>query len=207
MNEFLKELELLNQYFGVWAFGIVGLAFLLMIPVNYLSKVLLKSEKMQRLRKTLSAISVYIISMIVVMFFTAVIARKEITLAYVLSTCVPVGFMAQVLWAITKFAKEYGIDTMLEAIAKSNEFKNALIGMGVDKKIVNLIETDIKNSEYKNIDEFLKEELEITKKIRTKLNGFIAENELDNAIKLCIKEIKKSIPEKKEVVVSVAKEV
>lgn len=186
--------KLLFNSFGWYSICLVVATTLIMIPVSILLKKIFKSEGTQRLRKTISAVMVYAVSIGVVAAVTAIFKLRVITFDYLISTCIPVGLLAMFLWAIIKIVRDYGFKPLLKLITKSKAWKEGIYDLGVDKKVVDLV--------VKNADEYLKD-IDITKaenllesttalsrRIAIEINGFIGEegnvteitNKLVNAI-------------------------
>ena len=186
--------KLLFNSFGWYSICLVVATTLIMIPVSILLKKIFKSEGTQRLRKTISAVMVYAVSLGVVASVTAIFKLRVITFDYLISTCIPVGLLAMFLWAIIKIVRDYGFKQLLKLITKSKAWKEGIYDLGVDKKVVDLV--------IKNADEYLKD-IDITKaenllesttvlsrKIAIEINGFVGEegnvteitNKLVNAI-------------------------
>ena len=186
--------KLLFNSFGWYSICLVVATTLIMIPVSILLKKIFKSEGTQRLRKTISAVMVYAVSLGVVASVTAIFKLRVITFDYLISTCIPVGLLAMFLWAIIKIVRDYGFKPLLKLITKSKAWKEGIYDLGVDKKVVDLV--------IKNADEYLKD-IDITKaenllesttvlsrKIAIEINGFVGEegnvteitNKLVNAI-------------------------
>ena len=103
------EAQLLFSHFGWYSLLLVAGTMLVMIPINILYKHIMKKESLQRLRKTISALSVYLVAMGVVALFTWTVVKQPITFTYLVGACIPCGFLAQVLWTIVKFIRDYGV--------------------------------------------------------------------------------------------------
>lgn len=192
-----QEAQLLFSHFEWYSLLLIAGTMLLMIPINALYKLIMKKDCLQRLRKTVSALSVYLVAMGVIALFTWTVVKEPITFTYLLATCLPCGFLAQVLWATVKFVKDYGVAPILSAIANSKAFSNGLKNLGVDAKIVGVIVKEVDDTKIATLEEYAKSELQIATKLRTQLNGFIETSNMEEAIKLCLGKIKDGIKEKK----------
>ena len=82
-QKLLDEAKLLFQNFGWFSIVLVLATTLLMIPLNMLYKKIMNNEKIERLRKTISCVSVYLIAMALVATLTAII-RKPMSFTYLL---------------------------------------------------------------------------------------------------------------------------
>lgn len=200
------QIQLLIENFGIYSLLLVAITYTLMIPLNILYKNIMKVEKLERLRKLLSAMSVYLVAMLVVDIFTMIFSNDKISFLYVFASSIPVGFLSQVLWSLTKFVKDYGWMPLVAKIAQSNEFKNALKKLGVDKRLISLLSDNVRNVDVKTLDEFIKDEVRYSAEIRSKLAGFVESEKMQPIINMCLAEIKKNLP-KKQNNVSIAKEV
>lgn len=197
MDTLWQEAQLLFSHFGWYSLLLIACTMLVMIPINILYKHIMKKEGLQRLRKTVSAFSVYLVAMGVIALFTWTVVKEPITFTYLVATCLPCGFLAQVLWAMVKFVKDYGVEPVLSAIANSKAFSTGLKKLGVDAKIVSVIVKEVDNTKIATLEEYAKSELQIATKFRTQLNGFIETSNMEDAIKLCLTEIKAGIKEEK----------
>lgn len=185
------DMELLFKYFGWYSTLLILGTCLLMIPINCLYKHIMKKSSLERLRKTLSAITVYLVACGIVALFTA-ITHNEITYSYLMCSSLSCGFLAQVLWAIIKFAKDYGVMPIVKVVGQSKQFAKTLEKLGINKKIVDVIQKQIDNIKITN-EEYLQQEIEIAHKIRTQLSGFVEAEKLEEAVGLCINKVKSGV--------------
>lgn len=199
------EATALFETFGWYSILLVVATTLVMIPVNQLFKVIMKKECLSRLRKTVSTLFVYVVAVGVIALFTWTVAKQPITFAYLIGASIPCGFLAQGLWVIIKLAKDYGwtfIKWLLAKIftktASNVEFKKTLANLGINKKVVEVIASEIKDIKVENMEQYLKQEGTLTAKIKAELNGFTAVENLENAVKLCLDKVKSSIKQEKK---------
>lgn len=191
-----EEAKLLFTYFGYWTFALILGVFLLMLPIGFAYRKLFKKDSLQRLRKVVSALSVYVVSAGLISLFTAFVIKEPLTASYIFNTALPCGFLAQFLWAIFKFVRDYGFMPLLSKIAQSKEFANTLKSFGINEKIISIITDQVKHIDVSTLDEFIAKETEIATKLRTELNGFVGVENLENAVALCLIEIKSALPVK-----------
>ena len=86
-QKFFDTGKMLFEHFGWYSLLLVLATTLIMIPVNLLWKKVMKKESLERLRKTVSCLSVYVIALGLVAFFTGVVLRHELTFGYLLTSC------------------------------------------------------------------------------------------------------------------------
>jgi len=191
-----EEAKLLFTYFGYWTFALILGVFLIMIPIGFAYRKLFKKDSLDRLRKVVSALSVYVISAGLISLFTAFVIKESLTASYIFNTALPCGFIAQFLWAMFKFARDYGFMPLLSKIAQSKEFANTLKSFGINEKIISIITDQVKHIDVSTLDDFIAKETEIATKLRTELNGFVDLANIENAVALCLIEIKSALPVK-----------
>ena len=90
-----EEAKLLFTYFGYWTFALILGVFLIMIPIGFAYRKLFKKDSLDRLRKVVSALSVYVISAGLISLFTAFVIKEPLTASYIFNTALPCGFLAQ----------------------------------------------------------------------------------------------------------------
>lgn len=193
---------LLFEYFGWYSILLVVGTTGLMIPLNLLYKKLMKKDGLQRLRKVLSSLSVYVIALGLVALFTGVVVKAPLTASYLFSAILPLGLMSQLLWAVIKVVKDYGIAPIAKSIAQSKEVKEWLAGIGVDKSIINSVmnslDTYLVDTNVKTLDEFVANEFKINQDLRTKLAGFVDSANLDAVVSKIIEQKKSKYSNKTE---------
>lgn len=185
---------LLFEYFGWYSILLVVATTGIMIPINMLYKKLMKTEPLERLRKVVSALSVYVVALALIAFFTGVVVRQPITASYLFSAMLPLGLLAQVLWAIIKVIKDYGIEPILKSIAQSKEAKQWFVNLGLDEGLVNTIMTRIdnylKNVNVSTLDDVVAQETILYQDLKNKLAGFVDNDKIDETATKIIEQVK-----------------
>jgi len=186
--------KLLFEYFGWFSILLVVGTTGIMIPLNILYKKCIKKEGLQRLRKILSSLSVYVIALGLVALFTGTIIKAPLTAEYLLGATLSCGVLSMLLWSIIKVIKDYGIKPVLKSIAQSKEAKKALSDLGVDKHLLDTIMTGVdnylKDANAKTFEDIANEELNLHKDIATKLTGFVETQNIDTVVCRIIEDIK-----------------
>lgn len=192
---------LLFEYFGWYSILLVVGTTGLMIPLNLLYKKIMKKDSFSRLRKIVSALSVYVIALGLVAFFTGVVVKQPITASYLFSAMLPCGLLAQVLWAVIKVIKDYGIAPIVKSIAQSKEAKKWIVDLGLDESLVNTIMTRIDNYlanvNATTFEDVVAQETIIYQDLKNKLAGFIDNSKLDETATKILEQIKSKYPNKK----------
>lgn len=192
---------LLFEYFGWYSILLVVGTTGLMIPLNLLYKKIMKKDSLSRLRKVVSALSVYVVALGLVAFFTGVVVKQPITVSYLFSAMLPCGLLAQVLWAVIKVIKDYGIAPIVKSIAQSKEAKKWIVDLGLDESLVNTIMTRIDNylanANATTFEDVVAQETIIYQDLKNKLAGFIDNSKLDEAATKILEQIKSKYPNKK----------
>lgn len=185
---------LLFEYFGWYSIFLVVATTGIMIPVNMLYKKLMKTESLERLRKVVSALSVYVIALALIAFFTGVVVKEPITAGYLFSAMLPLGLLAQVLWAVIKVIKDYGIEPILKSIAQSKEAKQWFVSLGLDEGLANTIMTRIdnylKNVNASTLDDVVAQETILYQDLKSKLSGFIDNDKINEVSTKIIEQVK-----------------
>lgn len=185
---------LLFEYFGWYSILLVVATTGIMIPINMLYKKLMKTEPLERLRKVVSALSVYVVALALIAFFTGVVVRQPITASYLFSAMLPLGLLAQVLWAIIKVIKDYGIEPILKSITQSKEAKQWFVNLGLDEGLVNTIMTRIdnylKNVNVSTLDDVVAQETILYQDLKNKLAGFVDNDKIDETATKIIEQVK-----------------
>ena len=185
---------LLFDYFGWYSILLVVATTGIMIPINMLYKKLMKTEPLERLRKVVSALSVYVVALALIAFFTGVVVRQPITASYLFSAMLPLGLLAQVLWAIIKVIKDYGIEPILKSITQSKEAKQWFVSLGLDEGLVNTIMTRIdnylKNVNVSTLDDVVAQETILYQDLKNKLAGFVDNDKIDETATKIIEQVK-----------------
>lgn len=137
----------LFETYGWWTAAIVGATVLLMIPINCLVKACFKkttSDALQRLRKVISGLLVYAVSIGMLYLYQWLIAKEpDYSFILVASNFVYVGTLAMLAWAIMKAVWQIGLWPILlpivKAIKGNKEFKELLVSYGIDKEVVEAV--------------------------------------------------------------------
>ena len=188
-QKFFDTGKMLFEHFGWYSLLLVLATTLIMIPVN-----LMKKESLERLRKTVSCLSVYVIALGLVAFFTGVVLRHELTFGYLLTSCTSCGLLSMLLWAIIKFVRDYGALPLIKIILENKEAKKWIKELGVDSGLINIINTRVekylKEKNIVSLNDYIKSELTIANQIRIQLNGFVANEKLNDVVNNILQPIK-----------------
>jgi hypothetical protein len=194
MEKMIEEAKMLFEHFGWYAVLLVLGTTLLMIPINMGYKKLMKKDELNRLRKTMSSVSVFVVAGLLVAFCTGVILREGITLSYLIASSSCCGSLSMVLWAVIKLVRDYGFAPILNAVANSKEAKAWLKELGVSETLVALISKNVgsymKEKNIASLDEYVKNELVIANQIRVQLNGFVANEKINQVVNNILQPIK-----------------
>lgn len=192
---------LLFEYFGWYSILLVIGTTGLMIPLNLLYKKIMKKDSLSRLRKIVSALSVYVIALGLVAFFTGVVVKQPITVSYLFSAMLPCGLLAQALWAVIKVIKDYGIAPIVKSIAQSKEAKQWMVDLGINESLVNTIMTRIdnylSNVNATTFEDVVAQETVIYQDLKNKLAGFVDATKLDEAATKILEQVKSKYTNKK----------
>lgn len=185
---------LLFEYFGWYSIFLVVATTGIMIPINMLYKKLMKTESLERLRKVVSALSVYVVALALIAFFTGVVVKEPITAGYLFSAMLPLGLLAQVLWAVIKVVKDYGVAPILKSIAQSKETKQWFVSLGLDEGLADTIMTRIdnylKNVNASTLDDVVAQETILYQDLKNKLSGFIDNDKINEVSIKIIEQVK-----------------
>lgn len=186
--------SLLFDYFGWYSILLVVATTGIMIPINMLYKKLMKTESLERLRKVVSALSVYVIALALIAFFTGVVVKEPITAGYLFSAMLPCGLLAQLLWAVIKVIKDYGIEPIIKSIAQSKEAKQWFVSLGLDEGLVDTIMTRIdnylKNVNASTLDDVVAQETILYQDLKNKLAGFVDNDNINETATKIIEQVK-----------------
>ena len=176
-QKFFDTGKMLFEHFGWYSFLLVFATTLIMIPINLLFKKMMKKESLNRLRKTISCIFVYVISFGLIAFCTSVILKEAITFDYLLTSSMNCGLLSMLLWAIIKFVRDYGWLPILNAIASSKEAKAWLKEVGISEKLVGAItekvKAYIKDKNIVSLEDYLQKETDLIGQLRLQVAGFV----------------------------------
>lgn len=196
-QKFFDTGKMLFEHFGLYAILLVLGTTILMIPVNLLYKKLMKKESLDRLRKTISCLSVYAIALGLVAFFTGVVLKEPLTFDYLFTSSMSCGLLSMFLWAVIKFVRDYGFMPIIKVITTNKEAKKWLKELGVSADLVSLVNANIdkyiKENKIKSLDDYLKNEINIATQIRTQINGFVANDKVNEIVKNILQPIKSKL--------------
>lgn len=188
------QAKVLFNNFGWYSIALVAGTFVVMFGLNLLYKLIMKGEKLSRLRKTLSAISVYGVAMGLIALFTFTVLKKPVTFEYVLGASLPCGALAQALWLIYKFVRDYGFKPIIAKIKESGVIEKELKKLGLNNKLVKMIISQIdeylKGQNVKTLDDYMKSEFVVSAKIAEYIKGFVAPEKSAEVLKLLKEKIK-----------------
>lgn len=171
------------QYYSILL--IVGVTSI-MIPINILWKKAMKKESLERLRKTVSVLSVYVLSIAAVCLFT-LCTHTKLTFEYVSGASLSLGVCSQFLWFIIKLIRDFGFKRLIKFVSENVDWKKALKSFGakfnIDTKITDIIATEVENKYLAEINAdavkaFTEHEKEMIASIYSKLSGFVETKDL-----------------------------
>lgn len=193
-QEFCEASKMLFEHFGWYSLLLVLGTTLLMIPLNLLLKKIMKKDGLERLRKTTSALCVYAIAGGLVAFFTGVVLKEPLTISYFFSSCISCGLLSMLLWAIIKFVRDYGVLPIINVVLSNKEAKKWLKEYGISSALVELInakiEDYIKEKKIVSLNDYVNQELNIINQIKTQLNGFVANEKINDVVNNILQPIK-----------------
>jgi hypothetical protein len=197
MEQYLEEAKMLFEHFGWYAICLVVVTTTLMMPINLLYKKLFKKDGLERLRKTISSISVFVVALGVIAFFTGVIIKEPITWSYLIGSCSCCGSLSMVLWAIIKLIRDYGLNPILKSISESKKAKEWMKEVGISQSLINAVTLKVK--EYlkdKNIvslEGYLQKETDIIGQLRLQVAGFVTSENVHKTITNILQPIKNKL--------------
>ena len=178
--------KLLFDYFGWFSILLVVGTTGIMIPLNILYKKLIKKDSLQRLRKLLSSLSVYVVALGIVSLFTGVVIKAPLTIQYLIGSTLACGLLAMMLWSIIKVIKDYGVAPIIKSLAQSKEAKKALEDLGLDKNLVGTlmsgVDSYLKSVNATTFEQVVSQELAINRDLRIKLAGFVDSSNMDKTV-------------------------
>lgn len=176
-SSIIDNCKLLFSYFGWYSILLVIGTTLLMIPINLLYKKIMAKDNLERLRKVVSAISVYIVSLALVAFFTGVVIKAPLTAEYLFGATLPCGLLSMLLWAVIKIVRDYGILPIIKIITENKEAKKWITDLGLNSSVVSLIIDNINkylsNTDTKTIEDVVAKTTEINELIKQYISGFV----------------------------------
>lgn len=193
-QKFFDTGKMLFEHFGWYSLLLVLGTTLLMIPLNLLYKKIMKKESLGRLRKTISCLSVYLIALGLVAFFTGVVLKHPLTVEYLFTSCTSCGLLSMLLWAIIKFVRDYGVLPLIHLILEHKEANKWLKQIGISNTLLNVINDNVKkymkDNKIVSLRDYLSQEFNIANQIRTQLNGFVASEKVNEAVNNILQPIK-----------------
>lgn len=185
-NKIIEYVMQLFTIYGWWSIALVGINFLLMIPINFgLKKAFAKStsESASRIRKTLSSVLVFVVAGIVITI-ADLIFHIKFDISFILINCVPVGALSMIVWATYKFVRDCGGKALLNVIFKSNSIKKLLKKLPLDNKVAvaiyNKLVDMVKEGNGDNAEIVVKKEQQLVNIASTLLNGFVEVENITN---------------------------
>ena len=197
MEMYLEEAKLLFENFGWCSICLVLITTCLMIPINVLYKSLFKKESLNRLRKTISSISVFVVAFGVIAFFTGVVLKQPLTMTYLIASCSCCGSLSMVLWAFLKLLRDYGLAPILNAIAESKKAKEWLKEVGISQKLVDAVsekvKTYMKDKNIVSLEDYIQVETDIIGQLRLQVAGFVTSENVHKTITNILQPIKNKL--------------
>lgn len=183
------------ENYGWWSLLLVLITFLIMIPINLLiTKLFSKttSESMERLRKTISSVSVFVVAFAISYIYVAIF-EVETTAADVFGNSLPIAVLAMGLWSVVKLARDGVIKPLLEKLRDPIKEKLKEI-TGVDEEIIESIYDKlveyVKDSDEDNADAVINNEKELLLKSIDMLTGFtenVSSSDVASQLYECLK--------------------
>lgn len=191
-SKFFDTAKMLFEHYGWKSFLLVLATTLIMIPINMLWKKVFKQENLDRLRKTASCLSVYLVALGIIAFFTGVVLKEAITIDYLVASSMNCGLLSMLLWAIIKFVRDYGWLPIANAILENKKAKAWLTELGVPEKLVEVLREQIveKIGKKATLDEYLAKEPELIAHLRLQMSGFLSSDKINQAITNILRPIK-----------------
>lgn len=193
-QKFFDTGKLLFERFGWYSVLLVIATTLIMIPVNMLYKKIMKNESLSRLRKTISSVSVYIVAMGLIAFFTGVVIREPITFGYLFTSSMNCGLLSMLLWAIIKLVRDCGVSPIINAILSSKQAKAWMKEYGLSEKLVEVAREEVskymKDKKLITLEDFLQKELDIKSHLRLQMSGFVTSDKVNDVITNILQPIK-----------------
>lgn len=191
-QKFFDTAKLLFEHFGWKSILLVIATTLIMIPVNMLYKKLMKKDNLDRLRKTISCLSVYIIALGVIAFFTGVVLKETITIDYLVASSMNCGLLSMFLWAVIKFVRDYGVLPIVNMVLENKKAKAWLKELGISEKLVDVLTEQVKAQigNKPTLEQYLAKEQELIAHLRLQMSGFLTSDKINQAVQNILKPIK-----------------
>lgn len=196
-QEFFEAGKLLFERFGWGSVVLVILTTAIMIPLNLLLKKLMNKDGLSRLRKSISAVLVFVVALGVVAFFTGVWLKQPLTIEYLCSSSINCGILAMLLWGVIKIVLDYGWAPIWEAVLANKEAKAWLKEVGISNKLVDAVTDKVKSymkeKKILTLEEYLQKESEIIGQLRLQVAGFVTSENVHKTITNILQPIKKKL--------------
>lgn len=191
-QKFFDTMKMLFEHFGWYSLLLVLATTLIMIPINMLYKKMFKKDNLDRLRKTVSCLSVYLVALGLVAFFTGVVLKETITIDYLVASSMNCGLLSMFLWAVIKFVRDYGVLPVANMVLENKKAKAWLKELGVPEKLVEVLRDEVKGKmgNKPTLEQYLAKEQELIAHLRLQMSGFLASDKINDAIKNILKPIK-----------------
>lgn len=191
-QKFFDTMKMLFEHFGWYSLLLVLATTLIMIPINMLYKKMFKKDNLDRLRKTSSCLSVYLVALGLVAFFTGVVLKETITIDYLVASSMNCGLLSMFLWAVIKFVRDYGVLPVANMVLENKKAKAWLRELGVSEKLVEVLRDEVKSKmgNKPTLEQYLAKEQELIAHLRLQMSGFLASDKINDAIKNILKPIK-----------------
>ena len=184
MSELFKHFGELFEAYHYWSILLIAGVIIAMIPLNIFYKKKLIG-KYARLAKIFAFISVYLVSALLIVVFTAITKIYVFSVGYVLGSSLALGFCSQVVWEAIKFIRDYGAKKFIQMIliALEREKKISLFAekYGIDKKLVKFVITSIKAGYTEDEEGNFLLPLESAVKFKEKLQVLIESKDIEGA--------------------------
>lgn len=179
--------KLLFEYFSWYSLLLVLGTTLVMIPLNILYKKIMKKDSLSRLRKSISSISVYLVSLGLIALFTGCIIKAPLTFEYLFTASMSCGILSMLLWAVIKFVRDYGFKPILKLIMQNKEARKWIKELGLSNKLINLvfdnIDNYLKDANVSTFEDYMKNETTVINQIKSQITGFVSSDKLNAVVK------------------------
>ena len=190
MEEIFNRFGSLFEVFGWWTLALIAGTVAIMYPINLLWIKLMKKDNLARLRKLTSFISVYVVALVVVSIFTAIVSVGSFKdFGYLSGSTISLGFLAQVAWEVVKIIRDYGFKKFFVYVSEKVDWKKSLKEFGkqfnIDTKIIDYIADGIETNYLSKVDAnevevLVENRLSIIDEIKKKLEGFVENEKIED---------------------------
>ncbi|MEG1565303.1 MAG: hypothetical protein RR342_00995 [Bacilli bacterium] len=187
MTELFKHFGSLFETFSWWSILLIAGVILIMIPINMLLKKMMKDEKVERLRKIVAFVSVYVVAVGAVALFTSIATETAITVNYLFGSSLALGFCAQFGWEIIKLIRDYGFKKFIAWISTKVEVDKIVNQIStkysVDKQLIKVLVEEAKekltsNTDIADIDAAFTSDCEIMNNVQERLSALVSSENL-----------------------------